>query len=90
MDRYYYSNMAYQGARGLNVKEIQQENEKFAPVPDLVIILDVDPQEGMERVNRRNSIVDHFENVSFWKKLEKNLLKLVDYRMQSKYHLADR
>ncbi len=36
IDRYYFSTMAYQGARGIDVEEIRKLNEEFAPVPDLV------------------------------------------------------
>jgi dTMP kinase len=71
MDRYYYSNMAYQGARGLDYPTIKRENEKFAPIPDLLIILDIDPKIGMERVNQRKNKVDHFENIEYLTKVRK-------------------
>lgn len=76
MDRYFYSNMAYQGARGLDVGQIKEENEKFAPVPDLLIILDIDPKMGMKRINKRNSILDHFENESYLEKVRKIFLSI--------------
>jgi dTMP kinase len=76
MDRYYYSNMAYQGARGLDMENIKEENEKFAPIPDLLIILDIDPAAGMERVKKRNKIVDHFENEAYLEKVRKNFLQM--------------
>lgn len=50
MDRYYHSNIAYQGALGVDVDEIRQANEHFAPVPDVVIILDVAPSIGRSRL----------------------------------------
>ncbi len=53
VDRYYFSSMAYQGARGLDPAEIQRRNERFAPRPDLLVILRVDPRAGVERVNAR-------------------------------------
>ncbi|MGQ9688493.1 MAG: dTMP kinase [Desulfobaccales bacterium] len=37
-DRYYYSSAAYQGALGLDPREILRESETFAPRPDLVVI----------------------------------------------------
>ena len=40
MDRYYFSSIAYQGSRGLDVNHIWNKNEKIAIIPDLVIILD--------------------------------------------------
>jgi dTMP kinase len=51
MDRYYYSNMAYQGALGIDINHIQTLNEKIAPRPDMVIILDIDAQIGLHRIN---------------------------------------
>jgi dTMP kinase len=38
-DRYYYSSAAYQGALGLDPQEIVADSERFAPRPDLVVIL---------------------------------------------------
>ncbi|MBW1708403.1 MAG: dTMP kinase [Deltaproteobacteria bacterium] len=48
-DRYYYSNIAYQSALGLDPKEIRLRNAKF-PVPDLVIIFDISPELGRLRI----------------------------------------
>ena len=42
LDRYYFSTMAYQGARGFDPAEIRRRNEEFAPVPDWLFILDVE------------------------------------------------
>jgi dTMP kinase len=76
MDRYYYSNMAYQGARGLDMEKIRVENEAFAPVPDLLLILDIDPKAGMERVKKRKNIVDHFENEAYLEKVRNKFLQM--------------
>lgn len=65
MDRYYLSNMAYQGARGMDPGQIREENEKFSPVPDLIIILDISPHKSMLRVNSRKNVVGHFENEAY-------------------------
>lgn len=53
VDRYYFSSMAYQGARGLDPEEIRRRNELVAPRPDLLVILVIDPAEGVSRVNAR-------------------------------------
>ncbi len=53
LDRYYFSTMAYQGAKGLNPQEIREVNEGFAVIPDLVFILDVDPADGLLRIEGR-------------------------------------
>ena len=61
VDRYYYSSMAYQGARGMSPQYIEQENLKFAPKPDLTIFLDISPQTAEERIRSRNQGKNHFE-----------------------------
>jgi dTMP kinase len=60
VDRYYLSNVAYQGARGKDPVEIFRRNA-FAPVPDLLIILDVAPDVGLARVKKRGDVADLFE-----------------------------
>jgi dTMP kinase len=63
LDRYYFSNMAYQGARGYDVDVIRQRNEAFAPIPDQLIILDIDPRLGLQRVHTRGDQANLFENL---------------------------
>jgi dTMP kinase len=41
LDRYYYSTIAYQGARGLDAAEIRRRNEEFAPVADLLFYIQI-------------------------------------------------
>ncbi len=75
MDRYYYSNMAYQGALGLDVEKIREENEKFAPRPDLVIILDAPPKVGLERItDKRKEELNYFETLEYQTKVRELFL----------------
>ena len=53
LDRYYFSTMAYQGAKGINPGRIRRENERFAPPADLVFILDVGARRGLARIAGR-------------------------------------
>ncbi len=53
-DRYYFSTMAYQGARGADPAEIQVENEKFAPKPNLLFFLDIGVEDAYARVVGRD------------------------------------
>ncbi len=76
MDRYYLSNMAYQGARGLDPESIRRENEAFSPVPDLIIILDLTPGKSMARVNTRKNVVGHFENEAYLEKVRNIFLAI--------------
>jgi dTMP kinase len=77
MDRYYYSTMAYQGALGLDVNKIRKENEKFAPKPDLVIILDVPPEMGLARItNNRKEKLNYFETLEYQNKVRELFLTM--------------
>ncbi len=61
LDRYYISMMAYQGIRGMNIKQIRELNEKFAPVPDVVLWLDIPVKESLNRIGMRGLGVNSFE-----------------------------
>ena len=61
-DRYYHSTLAYQGAAGVDVAWLR-DLQKFALKPDLVILLDVDPERSLMRVSGRTLTV--FENRSY-------------------------
>lgn len=65
LDRYYFSNAAYQGARGLDPAAIVAANEAFAPRPDLVLLLDIDPAGGHTRIGARGSALDDFEGAAY-------------------------
>ena len=61
LDRYYFSTMAYQGARGFDPAEIRRLNEAFAPVPDLLLILDLDLDTALQRIGHRGDTANEFE-----------------------------
>jgi len=61
LDRYYFSTMAYQGARGFDPREIRRLNEEFAPVPDLLIILDLPVEDAHRRIGGRGDTANEFE-----------------------------
>lgn len=70
LDRYYFSTIAYQGAIGLNPKKIKLENESFAPVPEIVFLLNIPPRLGLRRIQKgRNEEPNLFER-------EENLIKV--------------
>lgn len=80
MDRYFYSNMAYQGALGLNMNRIREKNEKFAPIPELVIILDASPEIGLARItNNRNEALNYFETLEYQRKVRDLFLNMRSY-----------
>lgn len=66
LDRYYYSTMAYQGAKGADPAAIEREHRSFAPEPDLLIILELDVPTALERVQAsRGDEPDHFEGKDY-------------------------
>lgn len=69
LDRYYFSTAAYQGARGGDPETIIARNEAFAPAPDLVLLLDVDPRHGTGRIIQRGDAPDEFEALNYLKKV---------------------
>lgn len=63
-DRYYFSSVAYQGARGGDPGAIFAEHQSFCPVPDLVFFLDISAEEGLRRVKEsRGDTPDAFERL---------------------------
>lgn len=70
MDRYYISTMAYQGAIGGDPEEILRINEKFAPPPDAIFLLDIEPEDAMSRIIQgREGINPGFEQVDYLRKV---------------------
>ncbi len=61
LDRYYFSTMAYQGARGFDPAAIREKNEAFAPLPDLLLILDLDVDQALSRIGVRGDTANEFE-----------------------------
>jgi len=76
MDRYYYSTMAYQSASGFSMEKIRADNG-FAPIPDLVLILDISAEDGVKRVLKEGN-ADRFEKVVFLNRVREQYLKLKD------------
>lgn len=76
LDRYYFSTAAYQGARGLDPQAIIRVNEEFAPLPDLVLLLDLDPAFSHARIGQRGSGIDGFEGAPYLVKVRHIFLTL--------------
>jgi dTMP kinase len=74
-DRYKHSSFAYQGAAGVDVEWMQSLNN-HALVPDLVILLDIDPDKSLERVSDRSKTV--FEENEYLKKVRAEYLRYAE------------
>lgn len=61
LDRYFPSMLAYQGAAGLDVGDLLIDND-FAPRPDVLLLLDLPPDTGIERIRARGDEPNHFES----------------------------
>jgi len=73
-DRYFHSSLAYQGASGVNIDWIRKINS-FAPTPDLAILLYIQPEFSLNRINRKRTI---FETPAFLRKVNEFYLKFVN------------
>ena len=82
MDRYYYSNAAYQGAAGMAPEAIIAENKKMNfPEPDRVYFVDIPPDRAMQRVTVRSGGENEvFEKESFLRTVRDNFLSIADER----------
>jgi dTMP kinase len=65
LDRYYFSTIAYQGAKGIDPGRIRRLNERFAPKPDLVFVIDVEPARGLSRIEGRKRREELFEREDY-------------------------
>ena len=61
MDRYYFSTAAYQGALGFDPEKIRVDNERFAPIPDRVLIFYNSPEKSLERIESSREEKSAFE-----------------------------
>ena len=76
LDRYFFSSAAYQGARGADPEEVLRRNEEFAPEPDLVLLLDCDPEQTLQRVRARGDVADEFEKLDALRRVRELFLAI--------------
>lgn len=74
-DRYFYSSLAYQWARGLDLEWLVDLN-RFAVRPDLVILLDLPVRESMNRINGRKIKTEFDKIAELQRRVRENYLKL--------------
>ncbi len=74
-DRYKYSTIAYQGAQGLPVSRLIEENKGF-PIPDLVLILNASPEKALARTEGSGKEMDKFEKLAFQEKVREFYVKM--------------
>jgi dTMP kinase len=76
-DRYTLSSVAYQGARGLAVEEILAASERDFPLPDLVLVVELEAKLALERVRARGGLAEpSFEQLDFLERVAENFAQL--------------
>ena len=70
--------MAYQGARGFDPALIRRLNEEFAPVPDLLLILDLEVTAAHQRIGSRGDTANEFEQRETLERCRQIFLSLRD------------
>lgn len=78
LDRYYFSNIAYQGARGFDPAEVRRLNEVFAPPPDHLFLLDLPVETALARIGVRDGRGNAFEKRENLEKCRQIFLSLPD------------
>jgi len=76
LDRYYFSTIAYQGAKGLDPRRIRRLNERIAVKPDLVFVLDIGAGSGLARIRTRKRKDLLFERERYLRKVRSIFLGL--------------
>jgi dTMP kinase len=76
LDRYYFSTIAYQGAKGLDPDRIRRMNERIAVKPDLVFILDIGAGPGLDRIHLRKRRDFLFERERYLRRVRAIFLSL--------------
>jgi dTMP kinase len=59
-DRYFFSNIAYQGAEGVSVEKLKEMNSRF-PLPDMVLYINLDIDIALERIESSRGVANLME-----------------------------
>ncbi len=65
LDRYYYSTICYQGARGSDPQQLRKTVMESAIIPDVTFIMDIDPVLSQSRIQARDGAPNEFENINY-------------------------
>ncbi len=78
-DRYYHSTLAYQGGgRGLPMELVGSANEIATGglEPDLVVLLDLEPESALRRIERKDRVVER--GIPFLKRVREAYLEMAE------------
>ncbi len=78
LDRYYYSNAAYQSNNDIEIAHILRENRsRNFPEPDIIFYIDISPEEALQRVGNRDSL-QCFERREELERIRANYVKIAE------------
>lgn len=80
LDRYFYSTVAYQGARkhqGLNWAELASDAQTFCPKPDILLLFECDVDVAMQRVSGRGEIDSKLEVADYQRDVQRIFRQVV-------------
>ena len=81
-DRYFASTVAYQSARldgdASEMDWLIRINDEYIDIPDAIILLDIDTEVGLGRVDTRGEEISKFERMDFQKQVRSNYLFLAE------------
>ncbi len=87
-DRYIHSSFAYQRSGMGTAFDLEwlQEINKYATTPDLVIFLDISPEEGLNRIGKWKRILDDkfFEDIETQKRIRDAYREILSVNKQQK------
>lgn len=63
LDRYFYSTLAYQGARVGTLRDIEARIRKDVIHPDITFWIETPPELAVLRIQRRDGAANHFEKI---------------------------
>lgn len=75
-ERYIYSSLAYQHARGVSRAIVRKANE-MAPPPDLAILVDIPAEAALSRIQKTRTLDEFEKDLKLQKHVRKNYLSLV-------------
>ena len=76
-DRYFASTLAYQSAAGTDIQWLKTINSRVIRQPDVTILLDIDPEVSLKRVDSRGEKT-RFEKLDYLRKVRKVYLDIAD------------
>ena len=91
LDRYFTSTIVYQTIKGFPLKDALEFAKTFKlPVPDLVILIDIPVEVGIERMKKAGKKLDvHEKDIEFLRKVREKYLEIARENIFGKWIVID-